>query len=287
MMIVTIPPIADASKTQQVGNVNEMILLDGSKSYDSDGTIVNYTWSIQNEATLYGLKTNHSFEEPGVYQIELLVTDNSGEKDTDTISISIETGNQVPKDLTITGPKQGHKQTSIGFSISAIDPDNDTLTYTINWGDNSEETESSTIQNGSIFETSHMWETYGGYTVKVSVNDQENATISESFSMLIDVIYIDDIITGWLIDSDSDGVYDLFNNTETQVETAIQRQNDSIYLIDVDDDGQVDYSYNIYSGVINEVILESDSDSNYLLFIGGFIIVLLVIVGFFIYRKRK
>ncbi len=290
MMIITIPPIADASKTQQVGNVNEMILLDGSKSSDEDGTIVEYEWIINNDVSVFGKTVSYTFKEQGLYQIELLVTDDSGEQDTDTLSISVETGNQVPKDLTISGPKQGTKQNIIDFSISAIDLDNDTLTYLVNWGDNSPETESLTIQNGSVFETSHIWETYGKFLVKVSVKDQENATIEKSFNMFIDVIYVDDIITGLLIDIDGDGVYDVFNNTDTQIETEVQKQNDTTYLIDVDNDGQIDYSYNIYSEVMNEEVIESEdtiNGSNNIMFIGGFVIILLVIVGFFIYSKRK
>lgn len=59
--------------------------LDGSHSFDSDGYIVNYTWSITvNNVTtnLWGQAESYKFRTLGLYKITLTVTDDNGSSDT-------------------------------------------------------------------------------------------------------------------------------------------------------------------------------------------------------------
>jgi len=56
------------------------------------------------------------------------------------------------------------------------------------------------------------------------------------------------MINGLLIDEDSNGHYDKFNNSETGKETVLGEK-DGIYLIDSDNDGEWDYIYSKDEGL--------------------------------------
>ena len=76
------PPIAIASGPH-MGTTNDEILLDGSKSYDPDGTIGLYEWDFTSDgvydwsSTTTGQVT-HIYADPGEYTATLQVTDNKG-----------------------------------------------------------------------------------------------------------------------------------------------------------------------------------------------------------------
>jgi hypothetical protein len=97
-VVITISPygnqplIANAGQDQNVADADndgtEQVTLDGSNSSDPDGTIVSYIWNengvdIANGATpTVGLSV-------GSHNISLIVTDNEGAEDTDTVVITI------------------------------------------------------------------------------------------------------------------------------------------------------------------------------------------------------
>jgi hypothetical protein len=82
------PPVADAHGPY-TWFVNQSIRFDGSKSYDVDGTIVNYTWDLGNGTVLYGKFVTHSYNKAGVYNITLIVTDNDSLTNTNTTRVTI------------------------------------------------------------------------------------------------------------------------------------------------------------------------------------------------------
>ncbi|HWK04077.1 MAG TPA: PKD domain-containing protein [Puia sp.] len=97
---VNIPPVANAGPSITVAMPASPLNLNGSNSYDPDGTIVSYNWSLlsgtsagvtivnSNTATptLYGLT-------PGQYEFELVVTDNNGATSTSDVTIIVTNGN--------------------------------------------------------------------------------------------------------------------------------------------------------------------------------------------------
>jgi len=54
------------------------VRFDGTKSSDKDGEILNYSWDFGDGGKANGAINNHQFSEPGVYQVQLEVRDNSG-----------------------------------------------------------------------------------------------------------------------------------------------------------------------------------------------------------------
>ncbi len=89
---ITVIDITDP--TAYAGNditaeVREEITLDASGSSDNVG-IKNYEWNLDNGETKTGEEITHTYEEPGTYTVELTVTDQAGNTDTDTLQITVE-----------------------------------------------------------------------------------------------------------------------------------------------------------------------------------------------------
>jgi len=76
-------------------NGSEAVILDGSGSSDSDGTIVSYVWSEDGNQIAIGAMPAVSLD-VGDHTIMLTVTDNDGDTDTDTVVISVEAAPNVP-----------------------------------------------------------------------------------------------------------------------------------------------------------------------------------------------
>ncbi|HEX3053036.1 MAG TPA: DUF5050 domain-containing protein [Aggregatilineaceae bacterium] len=85
-------PVAHAGQDQTVFVANRasvFIQLDGSGSFDLDGTVDHYEWSLGDDVLATGIHPQIQLE-PGWYPITLTVTDNNGIQDTDRVIISIE-----------------------------------------------------------------------------------------------------------------------------------------------------------------------------------------------------
>jgi PKD repeat protein len=61
----------------------------GTGSSDTDGAIASYLWYFGDGTTGTGSKPSHTYSAPGVYTVELIVTDNQGATASDTTSVSI------------------------------------------------------------------------------------------------------------------------------------------------------------------------------------------------------
>ena len=87
-------PKANAG-TDQIVNINTEVTLDGSASYDPDGEIINYLWT-QLSGTSVTLNSGNTaiatFTSPSAateLEFQLLVTDDEGGTDTDTVMVSV------------------------------------------------------------------------------------------------------------------------------------------------------------------------------------------------------
>lgn len=79
-------PIADAGADITV-TVNETFTLDASASFDSDGSIVQYDWSVIN---MSGEVVEAAFSTAGTYVITLTLTDDQGAIATDDVVVTVE-----------------------------------------------------------------------------------------------------------------------------------------------------------------------------------------------------
>ena len=88
------PPVAVATATPMTVILGNSIGFDGTGSYDTDGTIVSYSWSFGDTTTGAGATTTHTYTATGTYSVVLTVTDNDVDTDTDTVEITV-----IPTDV--------------------------------------------------------------------------------------------------------------------------------------------------------------------------------------------
>lgn len=90
------PPIAVADVGEALPAMvcpNEVITYDGSGSYPSPGfSIVQYEWEFGDGSTATGPIVTHSFSDPAAYTAQLIVTDDNGCTNTQTVDLQVFVG---------------------------------------------------------------------------------------------------------------------------------------------------------------------------------------------------
>lgn len=92
MPMANLPPVANAGLDQTVG-VGAAVMLDGSASFDPDGSITSYVWSFGDGGTGNGATVMHTYNIESSFVVTLTVTDDEGLTATDTATIT--TGQQT------------------------------------------------------------------------------------------------------------------------------------------------------------------------------------------------
>jgi PKD repeat protein len=279
-----IPPVADASLSEQDGVVGAFVLFNGSRSYDSDGYLTKWFWEFGDGANGSGEITTHVYHDIGLYTVTLTVTDNKGATADDTITVHIMTANQTPTKPVITGTRIGTKNTPYLYTVSSTDPENDFLQYRITLGDGTSH-ESEFVPNNTVYSFSHCWNASGKYVISVKATD--NITLSEetTFEIFIDVLFVR--LLGFLYDGNDDGLFDTFySNTTGRTTNAHQLENGS-YLLDTDGDGTWNYLYNPSTGSLTLMITGLTTIENPWLFIIIIIVAIAIIAGIVYLYKRN
>jgi len=226
-----------------------------STSTDSDGTIVNWTWDFGDGSRGFGESIIHKYEKNGSYEVRLSVTDNNNKNDNCSAVIHIGILNNPPNNPLISGPKTGEKNIEYSYNITSTDIDNNDIYYNIDWGDN--KTTTNFIPSGTILSINHKWSEAGMYKIIVSASDNITTSGISEFIILIDSIYVGNL--GYLIDTDGDGIFDIFFSNTTFLKTNVEFYNEK-YSIDVNGDFIWDYFYNVNSGEITPFSGKSENE---------------------------
>jgi len=206
------PPIAKAGKDTLIMLPPDSVKLDGSLSYDPDGSIIEYLWSGIANSVLFPI-TNKQTEKPtiknlttGVHQFELIVIDNNGRssKDTVTVFVSLSSSNNRPpvadagSDQTITPPTN-----NVFLNGGASrDPDNNIFSYA--WAEISGPSSANIVNNNLVLsqvtglvQGVYQFELRVTDTGGLSANDTVSITINPPLSGLppVAVAGMDKIIT--------------------------------------------------------------------------------------------
>ncbi len=107
--ILNTPPVADTSGPY-TGFVDEQIIFNASKSYDSDGEILEYNWYFDNTFIKTGAIVNKSFNQPGNYTITLSVLDDFNEEDIDITHVSVEEREDQPNGPSDSGDDESEEE---------------------------------------------------------------------------------------------------------------------------------------------------------------------------------
>ncbi|MBN2347465.1 MAG: PKD domain-containing protein, partial [Bacteroidales bacterium] len=162
------PPVASAEATPLTGDAPLDVDFDASASNDPDGSIESYAWDFDDGNTGTGEILSHTFNTPGDYQVEVVITDNGGLTDTARIDITVNVPNQPPVASAEATPTTGHAALDVDFDASASnDPDGTIITYAWDFDDGN---------TGTGIAVSHTFLTQGDYHVELVVTDNEGLT---------------------------------------------------------------------------------------------------------------
>jgi parallel beta-helix repeat protein len=164
-----------------IGFPRESINFDGSQSYDSDGYISNYTWTLGDGTIYYGENVTHSYSNQGYYNVTLTVFDNNGASNTSSSNAIIVKANNPPEvNLTL---EHSPGKLNINLTITVFDKDGDNVSCMINWDDNSSP-KILQFNNHQTITEDHTYLSYGNYTILVVANDGSTDTSETKFFII-------------------------------------------------------------------------------------------------------
>ena len=282
--VLNFPPTADGTAGEPyVASFGTVIIFNGSRSYDRDGTIVSWHWSFGDGTTANGSVVKHNYTNPGTYVVTLIVTDNNGATDSYTTKALSKPPNRPPLSPILIENSQGRTNVSYLLELVTTDPDDDDVRYIITWGDGSQNN-TPFFRSGQNAQILHQYDNWGFYTIQAYAQDPSNATSNiSSIVVAVNVQYIGTL--GYLIDVDSSGSFDAFYSNITQNITKAEQQT-GIYLIDTNGDGNYDYQYDPRSGTYGEYP-ETPSSIYMMLIVGISAVILVLLIAFFMNWRRK
>ncbi|HXB29610.1 MAG TPA: PKD domain-containing protein, partial [Puia sp.] len=184
------PPIANAGAAITITLPTNIANLDGSASTDPDGTISSYAWSqvsgpsTATIASASAAKTGISGLKQGVYVFSLLVTDNLGATNSNTVTVTVNPAANIPpvanagSSSTITLPTNS---INLNGSLSS-DPDGSIVSYS--WTQISGPA-TATILGGTLSTATATNLVAGVYTFQLTVTDNGGASSSASVKITV------------------------------------------------------------------------------------------------------
>ena len=131
------PPRAVASANPAAGSAPLPVQFTGSSSTDIDGTITSFAWEFGDGGVSSQVDPQHIYNTPNNFIARLIVTDNSGGKDTAFVQVTIPTtGNTPPLANASASPPNGVAPLNVQFNGSnSIDNDGTIVNYAWQFGD--------------------------------------------------------------------------------------------------------------------------------------------------------
>jgi len=160
------PPLASFTYIPTYPETYETVTFNATESYDPDGYIVQYTWDFGdgNVTSTSNPIITHVYEMYGEYDVTLTVMDNDGLTDQASTVLYV---SQCPVASFTFSPSDPLAHEIVTFDASASTPDGGVLvSYEWDFGDGN-------ITSTSDPTITHVYDTYGTYTVTLNVTDSE------------------------------------------------------------------------------------------------------------------
>ncbi len=170
------PPVAVAGDNSLVCLGTEVIF-DGSRTISEEGEELTYDWNFGDGTTGSGVQVAHTYATGGSYKTVLTVNDGQSTRcsisaDTVFVTVNSQPSAQLNSvDMVCTGD-------TVSLDASSTnDPDNDTLTYTWDFGDGTTENSGAKV--------THVYNKGGSYPVKLVIDDNKGTECSQDMTDIV------------------------------------------------------------------------------------------------------
>ena len=133
-----------------------------------DGTTTETDYVPSNTS----IDITHIYDFKNDYNITAKAIDIKGNESDLSDPLWIRIGDEPPRKVDIDGQINGKTGVEIDFIFTAIDPDNDKISFNIRWGDDSEILETIWYSSGEPVTISHMWNKSGSFTIEARAKDK-------------------------------------------------------------------------------------------------------------------
>ena len=174
----------------------EEIEWDGSDSTYKEGTepVANFAWDFDDGNAATGEVVTHAFDDPGEYEVELTISDEYGNTDTDVVTAVVEGANLDA--VASVDPSSGDTTTTFTFDGSQSSGDNQITSYHWDFGDG-------TTATGEVVD--HSYDSSGTYEAVLTVEDEYGNTDTDTVTVSVDTATVLVGETGsFTLDADSD-----------------------------------------------------------------------------------
>jgi hypothetical protein len=150
--------------------------------YDADNVYYYVDWGDGTNTGWFGFYNSgeevaktHMWNSVGDYEIKAKAKDIYGNEG-DWSSLWIRIGDQPPSAPSISGSTHGKTGVLYNYTVVAIDPEEDNVSYFIDWGDETYTNWSAWNDSGLVLTFSHTWVKKGTYTIEAKAKDIFNKT---------------------------------------------------------------------------------------------------------------
>ena len=189
-------PIANAGNPQTITLPTSSVTLDGTSSFDPDGTITKFSWSLVSGAagTAFSAQTGSTTAVTGLtvgtYTFKLTVTDNSGASATDEVTITVKAAAATPPPANQSPTANAGNAQTITLPTSSVtldgtgsyDPDGSIVKYSWSLVSGATGTAISTPAGAT---TTVSGLTAGTYTFKLTVTDNDGASATDQVTITV------------------------------------------------------------------------------------------------------
>jgi parallel beta-helix repeat protein len=159
-------PVANYTYFEEYGGY----MFNASLSYDRDGEVVLFEWDFDDGTTDQGIMVSHAFNESGVYNITLIVTDD--EENQGNLTKTIDAVKNYPPDSpSIDGPSSGKWGKPYYFTFQSSDIEGSDIWYFVDWGDEHNTGWMGPYVSGYELSDAHTWGSQDAYVVRCKVKD--------------------------------------------------------------------------------------------------------------------
>jgi len=180
------PPYQPDEPSGPSTGITEFSYQFSTSSADPDDDTIKYGWDwdgddiIDDWTNYYPSATSvnifHSWTLAGTYTVKVIAEDNVGDQSDFSSALTVTIVDNIPPNAPdIIGPANGKAGEECDYTFVTTDPNEDDVSYYIEWGDESVEDWSESYESDENFIASHTWDAEGTYTIRVKARDIHGA----------------------------------------------------------------------------------------------------------------